>query len=125
MAFEATDQALSFAAPKYNLDKVIYRPPTTQFSVTQSVSPVVPDAYTTTINNPLERLFFIDMQLSTDANTWYDLGFEPTYYDAGFGRSFKRFFAAWHMDVATITYTFYALDAAYDLYYRVIGLSKD
>lgn len=121
----ATDQALSFAAPRWPLDKVYYQPDTMSFNVPQSVSPVIPDFYTTTITNPTGELFFIDMQLSPNNSDWYDIGSEPLYYDPTFMLSFSRFSGAWKMDTSTITFFFTALDAAYTpMYYRLVGYSR-
>lgn len=126
--FDATDQALSFAAPLYPLDKILYRPGTLNLNVPKTTTPVdpTPDQVTATVPNPTGKTFFMDMQLSPDNSTWYDIGQEPFYYDPAFGLSFKRFSGTWSMTASNITFTFFANDAAYaPIYYRFIGFSKE
>lgn len=121
----ATDQALSFAAPRWPLDKIYYQPPTASFNVPQSASPTIPDVYSIAIPNPKGELFFLDMQLSPDNSSWYDIGSEPAYYAAPFAQSFPRFGGRWKMTTSTITLSFVARDAAYTpMYYRLVGFTK-
>ena len=121
----ATDQPLSFAAPRWPLDKIYYQPPTGSFNVPKSVSPASPDVYSTTIANPKGETFFLDMQISPDNLNWYDIGSEPVYYDAVTMLSYPRFGGRWKMTASTITLSFVARDAAYTpMYYRLVGFTK-
>lgn len=126
MAFDATDQKLSFAAPRWPLDKIYYKPPQGSVAVSQSASPIPPYTFTeVTTSNPKNENFFISMQISPDNDVWYDTGLEPSYYEAALASSFKRFIGIWHMNTTTITLGFVAIDAPYTLYYRLVGYSKD
>lgn len=125
MDTSVTDQQLSFAAPKYPLDKIYYKPEPGSFFVTQSPSPAVPLPETVTLSHDKEETFFIDMQLSVDGDTWYDSGAEPWYNDGATMRPFKRFFGLWDVTNTTVRLTFAALDASYTIYYRLVGYSKD
>lgn len=120
-----TDQALSFAWPRYALDKVIHKPLPSTVSVTQSASPIAPTFTSVTFNNPVGRFFIVDLQVSTDGNVWYDSGLEPIYYDAGFMLPFKRFISLWSMTDKIVTLKFAALDASYSLRYRLVGVSLE
>lgn len=120
-----SNQPLSFAAPLYPIDKTVFRPLVARASVPQNATPIFPVFTTTQIINPINDYMFIDMQISTDGNTWYDIGNEPFYYDAGFMLSFKRFAAYWSVETDFITLGFTANDAAYNFYYRLVGVSKD
>lgn len=120
-----TNQALSFAAPLYPLDKVIYRPLTATAAVPKNVTPIAPVFTIVTFDNPINDYFFIDLQVSVDNNLWYDMGNEPFYYDVGFMLSFKRFASYWSMTKTTVTVGLTANDNNYVMYYRLVGVSKD
>lgn len=120
---QVSDQPLSFNAPAHPLDKIYFKPPNNSLAVPQTVSPASPDIYTTTIANTKEELFFAEMQLSLDNDTWYDSGFEP-YYMADPISKFKRFSGWYDLSDSSILLSFYALDAAYTVYYRFVGFSK-
>jgi hypothetical protein len=74
--------------------------------------------------NPITDYFFIDLQVSTDGSTWYDMGNEPFYYAPAFMLSFQRFAAYWSMTKNLVTLHFTANDAAYTLFYRLVGVSR-
>lgn len=116
-----TNQKLSFAWPKYPLDKIFYKT-SGSLAVAQSGSPTSVGTDTVTITNSQNTLFFIEMQVSTDGIVWYDSGLEPYYNSSGI---FKRFGGYWFMTSSTITLKFFANDASYTLYYRLVGYSKD
>lgn len=120
-----SNQALSFSAPQFPLDKIFYEPEPGTISVAQSANPASPTIVTTTIPNPQNTTFFMDMQTSTDGLTWYDTGLEPYYYDAVAVGLFQRFSGYWYMTATTISLGFYANDASYTLHYRLVGYSKD
>lgn len=117
-----SNQPLSINAPENSLDKIFYEPPTATISVAQSASPVTPTVSTVTVTNPQNETFFLAMQVSVDGSTWYDSGLEPYYSSAGI---YKRFAGYWSMTASQITYYFYANDASYTIYYRVVGFSKE
>ena len=120
-----SNQPLSFNAPVRALDKIFYKPDTATIALTASANPIAPTVSTVPITNPQSTLFFIDMQVSPDGSTWYDSGLEP-YYKSGITlQMHKRFAGSWFMTASTITLSFYANDANYTLYYRLIGTSKD
>jgi hypothetical protein len=116
-----SNQALSFAWPPYPLDKIFFKESGSVVRA-QSASPAAPTFTTVSITNPQNELFFIEMQVSTDGIVWYDSGLEPYYNSAGI---YKRFGGFWSMTSSTITVKLFANDAAYTLYYRLVGFSKD
>jgi hypothetical protein len=117
-----SNQELSFAWPRYPLDKIFYKVSGSK-AVTQSGFPTSVGTDTVTITNPESTTFFLDLQVSPDGIVWYDSGLEP-YYLSG-GQPYKRFGAYWYMTSSTITIKLFANDASYTLYYRAIGYSKD
>lgn len=117
-----SNQPLSFAWPRYPLDKIFFKESGSQ-SVAQSANPLDPDEVTVTITNPQNTTFFIEMQVSTDGVVWYDSGMEP-YYIAS-GQPVKRFGGFWSVTSSNVTVKLYANDASYTLYYRLVGYSKD
>lgn len=119
-----SNQALSFAWPKYPLDKIFYKKHDS-LAVAQSANPASPTISVVPITNPQSALFFIDMQVSPDNVAWYDSGLEPYYYDSVTKSIYKRFGGYWFMTASTISLNFYVNDASYTLYYRLVGCSKD
>ncbi len=119
-----SNQPLSINAPGNSLDKIFYSPAPASMTVAQSANPTAPTVSTVTITNPQNTTFFIDMQVSVDNTTWYDSGFEPYYISSGVVAFVKRFAGWWTMTSSTITLSFYALDAGYTIYYRLVGYSK-
>lgn len=117
-----SNQALSFAWPRFPLDKIFYKE-SDSLTVAQSANPLNPTVSTIPVINPRNATFFIDMQVSPDGIVWYDSGLEP-YYISG-GQPVKRFAGYWLMNASTISINLYANDASYTLYYRLVGYSKD
>ena len=120
-----SNQPLSLNAPENPLDKIFYKPETFSVAVAQSANPIAPTITTVTIANSQATTFFMDMQVSVDNATWYDSGLEPYYKDPVTLSIHQNFSGYWYMTSSTISFGFFANQAAYTIYYRLVGYSKE
>jgi len=121
----ASNQPLSFNVPAYPLDKIFFTAPEgASVAVPQNGSPSFTPGTTVTLPHTNGSTFFIDVQSSPDNTNWYDAGYEPYYYDGGAMLYYPKWVCWWQVSSTNVLIKFGANDAAYTMYYRVIGYYK-